>query len=300
MCSSIEYDTSMTSTSNPVLVWANGILAANPSRRAIVVTHDLLSGNNFTTQATAIYNALKGNQNLFLMLGGHLDTTGQRQEVGTNGNVVYALRSDYQSVDGQQSGYLRIMRFSPTDNVIHVTTYSPNQNKSYPISDTSNTFDLPYTMDGVADFNLIGSTTVPSGSDASVTWSGLLNNTDYEWYAVADNSGAASVSPTWSFTTEASTNQPPVITEGDTTSATMSEDGAPTAFSKTLNATDADGQYAHLEHFHSCFKRHCLCKRHWTIQSHHVTHPLPTTTVLIVLLSRSQMAWAARIRLRSM
>ena len=49
------------------------------------------------------------------------------------------------------------------------------------------------------------------------------------------------MSPTWSFTTEASTNQAPVITEGDTTSVTMSEDGSPTAFSKTLNATDADG-----------------------------------------------------------
>ena len=96
-----------------MLVWANGVLAANPSRRAIVVTHNLLNGNNFTTQGAAIYNALKGNHNLFLMLGGHLDTTGQRQEVGTNGNVVYALRSDYQIVDSQQSGYLRIMRFSP-------------------------------------------------------------------------------------------------------------------------------------------------------------------------------------------
>ncbi|MEK7996170.1 MAG: tandem-95 repeat protein, partial [Planctomycetota bacterium] len=37
-----------------------------------------------------------------------------------------------------------------------------------------------------------------------------------------------------------SVNDAPVITEGATTTVTMSEDGSPTAFSLTLNATDAD------------------------------------------------------------
>ena len=36
-------------------------------------------------------------------------------------------------------------------------------------------------------------------------------------------------------------NHPPVITEGTSTSVVMSEDGVPTGFSLTLNATDADG-----------------------------------------------------------
>jgi uncharacterized repeat protein (TIGR01451 family) len=233
----IEYDNSMTITS-PVITWADGILAANQTKRAIVVTHDLLSGNNFTTQANAIYEALKDNPNLFLMLGGHLDETGMKTNV-YDGRTVYGLRSDYQSVDSSQSGYLRIMHFSPTDNMIHITTYSPNQDKFRTIN--NNQLDLPYAMDGTAEFTLIDSTTVASGSDATVTWSGLLNNTDYEWYAVADNSGAAAVSPTWSFTTETATNQPPIITEGASTSVTMSEDGVPTAFSKTLNATDPNG-----------------------------------------------------------
>lgn len=38
-----------------------------------------------------------------------------------------------------------------------------------------------------------------------------------------------------------SQNDVPVITEGDSTDVTMDEDGAPTAFSLTLNATDEDG-----------------------------------------------------------
>ncbi len=40
---------------------------------------------------------------------------------------------------------------------------------------------------------------------------------------------------------EGNTNTPPVITEGASTQVTMSEDGSPVAFSKTLHATDADG-----------------------------------------------------------
>ena len=234
----IEYDDSMTSTSNPVLVWADGILAANPTRRAIVVTHNLLNGNNLSAQGQAIYDALKDQPNLFLMLGGHLDETGQNSFV-YEGRTVYALRSDYQFIDSQQSGYLRIMRFSPADDMIYVTTYSPNQAVYRTIN--NNAFNLAYNMDGVVPFTLIGSTAVPSGSDATVTWSGLTNNEAYEWYAVADNGGAAAVSSTWSFTTESTTNQAPVITESDPQAVTMSEDGSPTAFSKTLNATDADG-----------------------------------------------------------
>lgn len=199
----IEYDTGMTSTSDPVLVWADGILQANPTRRAIVVTHDLLSGNNFTSQGSAIYNALKANSNLFLMLGGHLDTTGQRSDV-YNGHTVYSLRSDYQFVDSQQSGYLRIMRFSPVDNTIYVTTYSPTQDAS--LTDTANQFNLAYNMGGAAEFQLIGTVNdVPANSNVDMLWDGLAASDDYEWYAVATNGADAAVSPTWSFSTEVTT-----------------------------------------------------------------------------------------------
>ena len=51
---------------------------ANVNRRGIVVCHDLLTtGNAFTSAGSAVYEALKDNPNLFLMLGGHLDTEGQ-------------------------------------------------------------------------------------------------------------------------------------------------------------------------------------------------------------------------------
>ncbi len=76
--------------------------------------------------------------------------------------------------------------------------------------------------------------------DASVTWPGLLNSEDYEWYSVSSNGAESVISPTWSFTTEAATNHSPVITESDPQAVTMSEDGAPTPFNLTLHATDVD------------------------------------------------------------
>lgn len=233
----IEYDSAMTSTSNPVLVWANGILTANSMKRAIVVTHDLLNGNSFSTQGQAIYDALKSNANLFLMLGGHLDTTGQRTDI-YQGHTVYSLRSDYQFVDSQASGYLRIMRFSPANDKIYVSTYSPTQTKY--LTDASNQFELAYAMNPVPEYSLIGTTTVSSGSDASISWPGLTNSTEYEWYAVTDNGGGSAVSSTWSFTTAAPANIAPIITEGDPAAVNMAKNGSPMPFSLTLNATDAD------------------------------------------------------------
>ena len=233
----IEYDGSMTSSTHAIISWANGIMAANSDKRAIVVTHNLLNGNSFSTQGSALYEGLKENSNLFMMLGGHLDETGQRTDV-YNGHTVYSLRSDYQSLDSQQSGYLRIMRFSPADNMIHITTYSPNQDKFRTIN--NNVLDLPYTMGGVSAFELIGSTSVASGSNASIVWPGLLNNEDYEWYAASSNGANTTISPSWSFSTEAASNNAPVITETDPVGVTMSEDGAPLPFGLTLHATDVD------------------------------------------------------------
>jgi fibronectin type 3 domain-containing protein len=217
----IEYDPGMNTTSHPVLTWANEVLAANSGRRAIVVTHDLLSGNNFSGQGSAIYEALKANPNLFLMLGGHLDTTGQRSDT-YNGHTVYSLRSDYQFVGGQQSGYLRILRFSPANNKIYVTTYSPNHSTS--LTDAANQFELPYIMASAPAFTQVDSTTAPSGTDASVTWSGLSNSKEYEWYAVASNSADAAASLIWRFTTAAPTAVDLVDFTGATTNGTVQLD----------------------------------------------------------------------------
>lgn len=73
---------------------------------------------------------------------------------------------------------------------------------------------------------------------------GELNWTPAEGVTSADvtllvNDGGANVTQAFTITVTA-VNNAPVITEGDTASVTMSEDGAPTAFALVLNATDSD------------------------------------------------------------
>ena len=86
-----EYDANMT-TASPVLAWANSVLATNQNRRALVVSHSIInSGFNgaFSAQGQAIYDGLKGNTNLFLMLCGHVSTRRSAHQYipGTDGLV---------------------------------------------------------------------------------------------------------------------------------------------------------------------------------------------------------------------
>ena len=235
----IEYDDTMTSTSNPILVWANDILAANPTRRAIVVTHNLLDNDGtFSPQGDAIYQALRGNANLFLMMGGHLDGSLQRFD-DYLGHRVYSLRSDYQFVNSQQSGYLRILTFRPQTDQIFVETYSPTRLES--LTDGANQFTLNYDLAGYS-FQQIGTDQIVTSGNgtASVSWAGLDPTTEYEWYAVVDDFIQNTTLPTRSFTTGGAANLAPVISEGASTTISMSEDSSPTAFSLTLHATDAN------------------------------------------------------------
>jgi hypothetical protein len=277
----IKFDASMTSPTNLVLDWANDLLSTYSDRRAIVITHNLLvfctrteTKNNcdpgsLSDQGQAIYDALKGKPNLFLMMGGHHDTASRRTDVGDNGNTVYSLRSDYQmslaTWDGVQrdgdTGYLRVLRFSPKVDKIYINTYSPTlsrdyDGKSYDLSPIGeNIFSLPYTMDGGGSYQLIGTVeNIPSGSNASVTWSGLTNNTEYEWYTVSSDGTQDAISPTWTFTTEAA-NSPYTlsVTKAGTGSGTVTSNPAGINCgsncsetynyntSVTLNATAATG-----------------------------------------------------------
>jgi len=234
----LAYDTS----ANPaVLNWANTTLQTYSTRRAIVVTHWLINGGNnatFSAQGQAIYNALKGNPNLFLMLGGHVPSPAEGQRSDTfNGNTVYSLMSDYQGRTAGGNGWLRIITISPSNNNIQVKTYSPWINQYE--TDADSQFTLPANLTN--SFQLIGTDTVASGGTASVTWPGLNNNTEYEWYAVASDGAASATSSTWSFTTEPPANVPPTIT-GQNPLAT-NEDTSLTITPADLTVIDPDNTY---------------------------------------------------------
>lgn len=194
-----------------VLAWANGVLQSYPERRGIVVSHYIgrpTTPSTFGPQGAAIYNALKANPNLFLMLCGHVDGEGSREDV-YNGHKVYTLVSDYQFRVNGGNGYLRIMDFSPSNGVIRVRTYSPWLDEYE--TDADSEFTLPYLMSPAAtNFALLqGFTGVASGATVTCNWIGLQPNNAYDWYVTVSDGTNVSTSPTWRFTAVAS-NTPPL------------------------------------------------------------------------------------------
>ena len=137
-----------------VFAWANGLLQANSGRRAIVLNHQLLSGTSWGGPGQAIYDELKGNPNLFLMLCGHLNTEYMRTDTYNN-STVYTVLSDYQGLTNGGNGWLRIFTFSPSNNTITISSHSPYLGQS----DYSAPIVLPYIMADVSSFELIGSNT---------------------------------------------------------------------------------------------------------------------------------------------
>ena len=194
---------------NSVLAWANNLLQTYSNRHGIVVSHYLINdglNGTWSNQGQATYNALSANPNLFLMLCGHYTPPeGQRTDT-LNGNTIYTLLSDYQEQGNGGNGYLRVMNFSPANNLISVSTYSPYVGL-YRTGSLSQ-FTLSYNMQN-SGYTALGTvSSVPSGSRASVVWNNLSPNTQYQWYAVVSNGSGSTTGPTWSFTTGAGTPAP--------------------------------------------------------------------------------------------
>ena len=183
------------------LHWADSLLKAYGGRRAIVVSHDIIGAGypaSFSVEGQVTYDSLKDNPNVFLMLCGHTGGEGRRDDT-YSGNTVHTLLADYQSRSNGGDGWMRILQFSPANNVIHVKTYSPTLNQYE--NDGDSQFDLSYDMQG-SSFQLIGTNTgVVSGSNASVTWPGLSPLTRHEWYVSVNDGISATTGPIWTFVT---------------------------------------------------------------------------------------------------
>jgi hypothetical protein len=196
----MEYDTSPDAD---VLAWADQLLTTYSDRRAIVASHNLLSTGNpgtFSTQGSAVYNALRGHANLFLMLCGHNPGEGRRQDTDA-GHTVHTLMADYQSRTNGGSGWLRYLEFSPANDVIRVRTYSPWLDQYEADADSSSQFTLAYPMSGSGPFQVIGTANVASGGTAQVSWAGLAADTEYEWYATVSDGYGTVPGPVWSLRT---------------------------------------------------------------------------------------------------
>lgn len=143
------------------LAWANGVVAANPDCRAIVVTHSYLTSKKGQLAGADDYG-VQGNsgkstwdkfvsqhKNIFLVLSGHARENRLKSQ-GKSGNTVHQVQADYWYWDIPMikagSGFLRIMTFRPNENTIEVQTYSPVLDE-FLVRPESN-FSLDYTMSG--------------------------------------------------------------------------------------------------------------------------------------------------------
>jgi hypothetical protein len=128
------------------LTWANARLKECNNRQAIVVSHHILSLHGFSAPGRLIYDALKDNPNLFLMVCGHIHGEARRTDT-FKGNSIHTLLADYQEIEKGGNGWLRILEFSPESKKIHVKTYSPTLDQYQKDSDSQ--FTLQYDVDAM-------------------------------------------------------------------------------------------------------------------------------------------------------
>ena len=194
--------------------WADNLFQTFSNRRGIVVSHYLMNTDgSWSAAGSSIYDAVKDNPNVFLMLCGHMHGEAVRTDT-YDGNTIHSILADYQDLPSGGNGWLRAMEFRPADNQIHVETYTPVLDQfgaDLVMGDdtTSEPFVLNYEMGGpgAAFTNLGTAYGVASGDDAIVNWSGLTAGTQYEWYVEVSDGSAVVTSPVWSFTTQGTAPQ---------------------------------------------------------------------------------------------
>jgi hypothetical protein len=110
--------------------WANTVVAANPMKQFIVVTHSYMSAGDGQRNAygDVLWNSvIRNHPNIFMVLCGHSFTGGPKRkfDIGVQGNRVEEILADYQNAtDEVANSYFRIMKFRPTLGRIDVITYS--------------------------------------------------------------------------------------------------------------------------------------------------------------------------------
>lgn len=193
---SLEYDPSADAA---VLNWADSLLKRYPMRKGIVSSHWIINADaSWGAQGAAIYNKLKENANLSLMLCGHINPGGEAKRTDVyKGNTVHTLLSDYQDRSNGGDGWLRIMEFSPATNKISVKTYSPVLKRFE--TDANSEFALDYQMS--RGFDTIGVVfSAASSSAPSVIWNNLEDSARYDWFVVVSDGANTTKSAVKTFT----------------------------------------------------------------------------------------------------
>jgi hypothetical protein len=144
-----------------VIDWVDMVLRLYPDRKAILTTHSFTDfrgqrsnktickvfGGEGDNAGEEIWEKLilqSPHPNLYMILSGHDIANAKgaaRRTDDVNGQKIHQILANYQQMDQGGNGYLRIMTFKPTEQVIQVETYSPSLN-TY-MTDAENQFTLP-------------------------------------------------------------------------------------------------------------------------------------------------------------
>ncbi len=203
-----------------IVDWGNKVLAAYPDRRVIFSTHDFLDEYGNLSQeryrpdansGAALWEKLvRMNCNIFMVVSGHHHLWNDEARRTTNndcGEPVHQMFQNYQDRPHGGDGWLRYFVFEPAENRVFAYTYTPSHDQ-YETDDASQfVLDVPL---GAEPFSLVGiDRCVPSGSNASVAWTGLDYATRYEWYAEVADETCATNGSVWQFVTERDPAAPP-------------------------------------------------------------------------------------------
>ncbi len=192
------------------------------------------------------WDATSSDPSLFTaeVIDGNLEITPQPDQHGT-GTIELNMMNCNEHLVYQQDIMVTIMELndppdapsnpSPADGAVDVST-SPllTVDVSDPDGDA-----MDVTFYDASNDDLIGTATgVASGSTASVTWSGLLLGSMYEWYAVADDGSETTASATWSFTTTDANHAPNAPTDPSPADGAVDVSTTPTL---SVDVSDSDG-----------------------------------------------------------
>ncbi|WP_448330228.1 LamG-like jellyroll fold domain-containing protein [Streptomyces sp. DSM 41534] len=113
------------------LSWAQKVLDAHPTLPAILTTHDLVWADDegsaqLSDNGRRLWDGLiRGNDQIFLALGGHYWPPGRTVLTNNEGNDVHVHITNYQDRYYGGAGMIRLYAFDLVRNVIDVETFSP-------------------------------------------------------------------------------------------------------------------------------------------------------------------------------
>ena len=135
------------------------VLADHPDHRAIVATHCYMRPNGRENaggkmadppgaSGEQIWQKLIRKQpNVFMVLCGHVPAVGYQKSTNDAGGPVHEILTDYQNLPNGGDGWLRVLRFVPSENKIRIRAYSPLLDKEN--NEPAHSFEIDYEMDKV-------------------------------------------------------------------------------------------------------------------------------------------------------